>query len=410
MPKLSPFRLIAHSDKGNPLIPSTHEVRILLNKISIFLSDDYYYAKNRIKRYGVSALGPLIEILQHAEPELGRALASAFGVIGPPAVESLLPFAYHSNTLIRSTSILALGFAYCDHSSTLIDPRVIECALVALEDNHTEVRDAAIFTSDTLVRTCNSERLVVLLSHLLQKAVHDQDTDVVRNTTRALGSTLKNDQESAALMLALEYDDPVVRKEAIKALARKGNVDALAMLVVIMQDVREGYESAARDATEALGSLKDMRAILPLLKACQQPSLSLVAQEALDQFGDTHHLMRRAVTNQFYSLEEKYEIVHTLCLLKRLGTVARYCIRLSKDRDPNVRASAQDVLEYCTLIRSAGQPSDGETTLLRASSATRPTTPPDELLRESKLDTATKTNEIPNTPLSRRIFGFLRRK
>src|SRR5258708_4546022 len=87
--------------------------------------DKYQIAEMRIRELGISALAPLLDILQRDEPEMRRGVAIALGAIGSPALDALLHYTHHGNPGIRETSIFALGVMHIGTKEASTDARVV---------------------------------------------------------------------------------------------------------------------------------------------------------------------------------------------------------------------------------------------------------------------------------------------
>lgn len=224
------------------------------------------------------AIDPLLHCLLGDDMQDSRYAAYALARIGSPAVEPLLKALYHDNVMIRrfaAAALIRIGDNRCvPHFINLIHDesdevrryaaralmdmgtvQTMDALLILLHDIDVEVRR---YAADALMYIADERAL-----HPLMFALRDIDPDVREAAAIALGR-IGGEATLLPLIATLEDIDGSVCGAAVQALARPGNTDAVEPLLAILADPER--EQAWQVVIEALGKLRDRRAVEPLLQ------------------------------------------------------------------------------------------------------------------------------------------------
>ena len=222
-------------------------------------TDGEFWAQARIAitKIGIPAVDPLLAALKHQNVLARMGAAWALGDIGDRrAVEPLINSMKDENPVVRQNSASSLG--------QLCDPRAIHVLILGLNDQAVPVRQNAARSLGQLGNEQNAEPLSIAVEPLIN-SMEDEDPEVRQNSAVSLGQ-LCDPRAIRALTLALKDQVMPVRQGAARSLgqlAGEGNAGQLSIaiepLIAILKDEGE-EENTRRDATEALGKIRDPRA------------------------------------------------------------------------------------------------------------------------------------------------------
>lgn len=153
----------------------------------------------------------------------------------------------------------------------------------------------------------------------LTLALTDQDSQVRQYSARALGR-MKHQRTAGALLNVLRDPDARVREEAAQALGLLRDIKAVSSLVSSLQD---GVAYVRRAAASALGLIGDCAALEALTQALSDQNMG-VRSDVANALG----------------------LVLSDCAEGSLGGSVAALIRLVRDPEPDVRASAVKALGY----------------------------------------------------------------
>jgi HEAT repeat protein len=263
---------------------------------------------------------PLVAALKDNDDDVQREAAEALGELGEPAVAPLIAALEDDDWWVRSGATRALR--------KLGDTRAVEPLIAALRDEQELVRQDAVLalgqiwqlpdltrlgSNDRSVRRKAAETLGKLRDtravEPLIAALKDKDKGVRRKAAEALGK-LQGVQAVEPLIAALKDEHELVRQVALRALGQIWQLPRLA-------ELGSSSRSMRREAVEALGKLRDARAVEPLIVALEDDDwwVRSGAARALRKLGDT-----RAVEPLIAVLRDEEELVRQHAL-RALGQI-----------------------------------------------------------------------------------------
>ncbi len=296
--------------------------------------------KADIRREAADALGasrdpravqPLIESLRDGEDRVRQAAADSLGKMGDLALEPLLSLLGDPQVRVRQLAAKALG--------DIRDPRAVEPLITTLGDADLGVRRQAAFAlgplkdsravrplagaaaKDPILYVTEKDPATAALVAMgapavdeLIAALKDEDVAVRRGSAHALGKIA--DPRAVEPLIASTGDaDPRVRGLAATALGRIRDSRAVAPLIALLEGADSGARRSAaealamiggpsvdpligalrhrdpsvrKDAAWALGSIKDLRAITPLIATLKDADADVqrTASDAVAAFGE----------------------------------------------------------------------------------------------------------------------------
>ena len=235
------------------------------------------------------AVEPLIAALKDWDV---RAAAEALVKIGTLAVEPLIAALKDAEWRVRKAAAVALG--------KIKDPRAVEPLIAALKDTDKDVRQAAAVALGEIKDPRAVEPLIAALG--------DESSGVRLAAAKSLGE-IKDPRAVEPLSAALKDENKYVRRAAAHALDRLGwkpeqdeiagwywmakcdwdKCVALGALTVepLIAALKDTDEEVRRAAAEALGKIKDRRAVEPLSAAFKDTDKDVrqAAAVSLDRLG-----------------------------------------------------------------------------------------------------------------------------
>jgi HEAT repeat protein len=257
-------------------------------------------------------IGKLIKALNYDNASVRGAAAKALGEIGDPrAVEPLIAALKDDHSNVRATAANWLG---------KFGEPAVEQLCAALKDDNEFVRR---FSADALGEIGHVRAVDPLCD-----ALKDENKLVRQSSARSLGE-IGDPRAVETLIALLKDEDKNVRGISISALIKIGE-PAVEPLFTALRDVNEEWR---RSADRALGSMRDTRAVKPLIEAliiigepAVKPLLTALrddneymresAARTLGKIGDT-----RAVEPLIEALKDENKIVRmaALCSLGEIG-------------------------------------------------------------------------------------------
>jgi len=267
---------------------------------------------------GAQAVGPLIEALGDGHWEVRKAAVEALALLGEPQWSEWIKGDGKDHIRLCSSR----------------DSRVVAVLVIALESKQgAEVIKVIV---QTLGQSGN-KAVVEPLLRSLEGFHYDFYWEVREATAQALG-LLGDDRGIQPLRKLLKDPASSVRAAAAMALGRLGDACAFEEMIQLLRDDKEIVRNAA---VAALGKLGDPRAIEPLVKVMDDYSVDLgdAAIEALVQLGNFNVVdpLVKAVLNGSSHAAE------ALGLLKDARAVVPL-IQALGDRKERVRCSAAEAL------------------------------------------------------------------
>ncbi|MDR4478429.1 MAG: HEAT repeat domain-containing protein [Nitrospira sp.] len=223
------------------------------------------------------AVLPLTSALRDADRAVREAAIGALSALGPVSVPALAGCLGDPALQVQESASAILA--------SIADARVFRPLIDALGSRDWIVR---MHAAKGLGRIGDPEAVAALMP-LLQdkvKAVREE----VSGALAAIGTAAVE-----GLIHALEHDDWLVRLHAVEAL---GKLKSPASVDPLLRALFNERDSAIReDVVRALGALRDARAVDYLVTVMKEPSLRLLAVEALGHIGDRRAvpLLRRIV-------------------------------------------------------------------------------------------------------------------
>jgi HEAT repeat protein len=246
------------------------------------------------------ACAVLQQHLPLATPRLTAAALQALAAIGDRTARSLLrPYLHDPHPQVRLAALTGL--------SRLGDPTVYDQAVLCLEDADAQVRAAALAVvladpaSPATVRAqqvwhamlAASDQTTQMAALSVIPAVPDASVpesvyQALRHTERAvrlealgvlqqLAVVGRLTRVDAALLSALTDEEMEVRERAVQVLAAIGTSEALASLLVLLDDEQPRVRDTLVRAVKPFGH----QAIVPLLARLDAPQTSLLAKETV---------------------------------------------------------------------------------------------------------------------------------
>ena len=257
------------------------------------------YALGKIK--DPRAVEPLIAALKDHNSDVREAAAYALGKIKDPrAVEPLIAALKDEDSDVRKAAAEALG--------EIKDPRAVEPLIAALKDESSSVRRAA---AEALGKIGDPRAVEPLIA-----ALKDKDSDVRYAAAKALGEI--KDPRAVEPLIAVPKDYySGVRYAVTEALVKIG-APAMEPLIAALKDKDSKDSDVRQAAAEALGEIKDPRAVEPLIAALGDESsgVRLAAAKSLGEIKDP-----RAVEPLSAALKDENKYVRRAAAhaLDRLG-------------------------------------------------------------------------------------------
>ncbi len=220
------------------------------------------------------AVEPLIVAMKDENEYVRQEAAEALGKIGVPAVEALIITLKDKDSDIQENAIKALGW--------IGDARAVDPLIAALKDEDSDIREKAA----QALRMIGDARAVKPLITVLK----DKDLDVREEAVWALdeiGWEPSNEAEKFIYLISSRKWDELI------------NID-IGQLIAAMKDKDRWVR---RKAAEALGKIKDVRAVEPLIAALKvkySPDVRWKAAEVLGKIKDA-----RAVEPLIAALKDK---------------------------------------------------------------------------------------------------------
>lgn len=245
-----------------------------------------------------------------------------------PDIVPLVHALHHDNdSIVRFLAALALGRPGQVKRSD-------QYLLLALNDSNSSVREAAISAlrwnwkysytgtfirllrtdKDPVVRATAAEGLDNSGSEVIDPlidALKDESPMVRSQAAKALGRDRGPDMERDTrpiepLVSALKDESPIVRQNAAKALYVYGFKNDSIETEMLIQNLNDSEQSVRYAASEALGQLKDVRAVEPLVKALENRENDYsVRWSAISSLGFLHD--RRAIEPLIQVMEDTKE-------------------------------------------------------------------------------------------------------
>jgi len=320
------------------------------------------------------AIVPLIGVLKDKEVSVRYEVSRALGKIDPnwresetarQAVSVFIAELKDNNEDVRMTAVEALGMT---EDKRVVEPliaalrdqsmRVRRCAVEALaqiKDKHAvEPLIGALKNDDSKVRKAAIEALGIIQDKRalvpLIAALKDQDKHVCVDAHRALEKIDSNWRESEAaeqavpaFITALKDDDKNMRKVAAEALGMIRDKRAVEPLISALKDDDKNVRKAA---AEALGMIRDKRAVESLIGALkdQNEVVRWHALHALAEIKDKQTLEPLIAALRDQHTSSRRVAVQALGKIKDKQALEPL-IAVLKDQDEDVRLDAHRALE-----------------------------------------------------------------
>ena len=212
-------------------------------------------------KIGKAATEKLVFALESENDLVCWQAAAALGLINDTrAVSPLISTLGSMSSETRYWSAISLGY--------LNDGQAKEALLLALGDENRSVRAASGFALHSIERAAATDLLIQIL----------QDGNNLRRLGAVEALTKINDSRAVdPLVRILGDNDSVVRSQAIDALGAMGRPASQALIQVL----ENGSELMKQGAAEALGEIKEERAIEPLIVSFQIKDMRKIAVQAL---------------------------------------------------------------------------------------------------------------------------------
>jgi HEAT repeat protein len=217
-----------------------------------------------------AAVNPAVA-LKNPDAEARRKAVEALGAKRDPRLIGTLADALRDeNSAVRSAAAQAL--------SNIREPQVVEPMIRALSMEKDGKISSAIFKLGTVA--------VEPLLHALESAPAD-----IEKKVRLLLKRIQDPLSLEALIGSLEDDDRAIRIRATWELkSRVRDQKTPEMVSALLTALKDSEPEVRKNAAEALGEIKDPRAVEPLLEALKDPSSVSVASLALSEIKDPRAL------------------------------------------------------------------------------------------------------------------------
>jgi HEAT repeat protein len=280
----SALMLGALAANGKPVTPAEPgEVRRLAESMAAADESARQAAAQRLAELGDTAAGTLADLLRdpQAPRPLRAAAAEGLRAIGRPATPALLRVLADENPYVRATTAEVLG--------AIGDRTAVRSLTRILGDREPAVRDKAAWALGLL----GDSQAATSLADLLRR---DASLDVRMTAVTALGH-LSCRASVEPLLEGLQGEPARLRATSARALGGMGEMLASGVrgeicrsrageaLMIALKDKDLAVRAAAIDA---LGALKEQRAVDPLAAFADDPQLGPSAVQAIGRIGTNH--------------------------------------------------------------------------------------------------------------------------
>lgn len=205
-----------------------------------------------------------------------------------------------------------------------------------------DIRDMGNLITPGLIELCKSKELTL---------------PMMQSILIALGDS-KDERAGPALIELLKSSDPMIRKNAARAIGDSGFEGGLSALEALASDAKQDEDVrlfAAVSGTK-LGGEKSALALKELLKSTK-PEIRSRAVFALGKFGGVKHLAAIAEALKDAELDVREDAVSALRLIKDKAVQA-HLIFATKDENFRVRNAAMDALREATQQKFGNDPKE----------------------------------------------------
>lgn len=277
----------------------------------------------------------MMRTLEDWDKDKARQKAHRLGALGPGITDLLLIAAGSPNRLMRRGIVAALA--------ELSDPRSIDLLISALDDEYTKVRREAI---SALVRIG-----APAVDALLEATGSDQDR-IRRYSVLCLGHISKGDAGAAArakpaIVEALHDSEPMVRRQAIRALEELATEADIGILLRFLREAEPDNALEATSVLEALGE-PGVRLIEAMALKEHNPAAAYYIAQQGDQRG------RKILVSQLDDDELRDDAVEFLRELRDARAVPYLAARLREETDWHGMFTARELGVIAREI--AGEP------------------------------------------------------
>lgn len=301
---------------------------LLLGDTSMYVREASSVALGDIGR---PALEPLMKALGNPEVKVRRAAGSALVHMGRESVPALITALESENPDKRAQAASALG--------NLKDPSAVNSLGKAFEDSETEVRKSVVYALRKMAHPAAFEPLM--------KALGDPMSDIRKHAVWGLGAI---GDERAVPALIERLDDYVLRNAAREALIKIGKpaVEPLIQSLFYVSSKGNIVFSRRDEAIEALGEIKDRHAVPPLIQIVESGKDDYIdAALALGEIGDPRAVIPLCNLLKVAHESQIPKVVRALGALKDMRAVEPL-IRLFLHENRSIRGSASVSLYQIT--------------------------------------------------------------
>lgn len=217
------------------------------------------------------AVEPLVEALHDEDRAVRDAAAASLRKIGAPAVQAIVRALQDPNGNVQEAAATIL--------KDLADPSTAEPLINCLTNKNWIVRMQAA-KGLGLLRDDRSVRPLIPLLMDPVKAVRVDTTDALARIGRPAVATL---------LAALRHEEWIMRLHACEALGKIGAEEAVESLCEVMQNDRDA--AVRQDAAKALGGIGSASALEPLTAALGDLDVRPFAVEALGKLKDSRAVL-----------------------------------------------------------------------------------------------------------------------
>ena len=330
-------------------------------------ANDFEFVHRLLRDY--FALRDLQPKLTDKDPQRRIEAIRSLGFQGESAIGALTDYSRGGNPDERIAAIWALG--------KITSPKVTIVIEAALNDDHPKVKKTAVFQVMTLQEKDRNRLLNLIIRSndpCLQSAIVEVALREFSNRFERFKCPIKitengNPSLQHLLKFLEEDEDSTLRKNAAQALGTLGDECAVVPLIKALSDQDVNVRKSAAEAlgnlrderavtplikvlsdqdvnvresaAEALGNLRDERAVTPLIKALSDDEIYLYAIDALGELGDS-----TAVEPLMKMLYDGHKFRDLFEALGKLGDTNALIpiVKALSDRDYSVRKSAAEAL------------------------------------------------------------------
>lgn len=309
-----------------PLIALLEEGRVIREAASAALA-----------AIGRPALEPLMEALGHPDENIGRAAGSALVQMGRESIPVLIAALESENPDKRAQAASALG--------DLNDASAVASLVKAYKDPEAGVRNNVVYALSKIAHPAAFETLMKAL----------EDPNVYSRAHAAWGLGFIGDERAVPALIA-RLDDYDIRNALIGALVKIGKPAVEPLIQSLFHRSNRRYDVFSRRgrAIEALGEIKDERAVLPLIQIMESGKGDPIkAARALGEIGDPRALIPLCNLLKVVHESQLPDVVRILGELKDMQAV-ELLIQLLLHEKSSVSGEASSSLYKITGKRFIG--------------------------------------------------------